>query len=86
MMDSGLKLKQSMDKFMGQVIDEAYQISTDEFVYKKFRKKVLDLGNQLIREFNEEFTKRSVHYKLTREELLENEHCARRDKDQTERP
>ena len=73
MISPGAKLKLEMDLFMGRIIDDAYKFAPDEFVYRRFRKMVLDSGNTLIREFNNEFAKHNVHYKVSREDLLEKE-------------
>lgn len=69
MENPGAKLKLSMNEFMGKLIDEAYQFAPNEFVFKRFRKNVLDAGNQLIREMNEELSKHNVHYNISFEEM-----------------
>ena len=60
----GARLKQRLNEFMGEIIKEAADVAPNEFVYKRFRKKVLDGGNQMIREFNEELAKADVRYKV----------------------
>jgi hypothetical protein len=60
----GAKLKQRLNEFMGEIIKDAADVAPNDFVYRRFRKKVLDGGNNLIREFNEELTEADVRYKV----------------------
>lgn len=60
----GARLKQRLNEFMGEIIRDAADVAPNEFVYKRFRKKVLDGGNNLIREFNEELASADVRYKV----------------------
>jgi hypothetical protein len=69
----GAKLKQRLNEFMGEIIKEAADVAPNEFVYKRFRKKVLDGGNQMIRDFNEELSQFEVHYKVRAKELRSND-------------
>ncbi len=69
----GARLKQRLNEFMGEIIKEAADVAPNEFVYKRFRKKVLDQGNQLLRDFNEELAQASVHYKVDPKTLRSND-------------
>ena len=71
MNNPGAKLKIEMNNFMGDVIKLAYDMAPDEFAYRRFRKQVLDKGNQLIRDFNEELAASKVGIRVSREELIE---------------
>ena len=65
----GAKLKLVVDDFMGEVIKAGYEMAADEFAYRRFRKLVLDQGNQLIRDFNTELATHKVHFKVTKEQV-----------------
>lgn len=69
MNNPGLKLKRSLEQYMERILNQAELMAPSELAFKKFRKTVLDSGNDLIREFNEEMTKHRVRFPISRKDL-----------------